>query len=104
MPKKWVDCIECPNNFYITERDQEFYAQRGLVLPKRCFQCRQKNKREREESRSAQVDSTTNNSWQRPTDGPKDWHEVWTEPAKPAPPPRPDQPRKPHRSPVRKRG
>lgn len=39
-----IKCEECGQVFYFTERDQEFYKQKGFQQPKRCFKCRQARK------------------------------------------------------------
>ena len=35
-------CSECGNDFLFSERDQEFFAQKGYSQPKRCPSCRAK--------------------------------------------------------------
>jgi CxxC-x17-CxxC domain-containing protein len=37
---KNLTCSDCGEQFVFTERDQEFYAQRGFTEPKRCASCR----------------------------------------------------------------
>ena len=47
MPTLQLQCIDCPNTFEHTERDQDFYAERGFETPKRCKPCRIKKKNRR---------------------------------------------------------
>jgi hypothetical protein len=49
MPDIFIKCIECGQEFRYTERDQEFYQERGFVPPKRCKVCRDKKKSRFEE-------------------------------------------------------
>src|SRR4051812_17712345 len=37
---KTLTCADCSEQFVFTERDQEFYAQRGFTEPRRCASCR----------------------------------------------------------------
>lgn len=39
-----LECIECKNSFYFSERDQLFFKEKGFQTPKRCYNCRQKRK------------------------------------------------------------
>lgn len=54
MPTIYRECIQCNADFYITEKDQRFFESRDLELPKRCWKCRQENKRKAEAARAAQ--------------------------------------------------
>ena len=38
-------CIQCNKEFNISEGEERFYRDRNLELPKRCQECRDKNKR-----------------------------------------------------------
>lgn len=42
-------CVEqdCGSGFTITAGEQEFFADKGMTLPKRCPSCRQKRKAEK---------------------------------------------------------
>ncbi len=51
MPDKTLRCVDCGNEFSFSEKDQEFYNQRGFQEPKRCKDCRDKRRRERGGSR-----------------------------------------------------
>jgi len=51
MPDKTLRCVDCGNEFSFSEKDQEFYSQRGFSRPKRCKDCRDKHRRERGGSR-----------------------------------------------------
>jgi DNA replicative helicase MCM subunit Mcm2 (Cdc46/Mcm family) len=44
MPSEYLKCVDCGNEFEHTERDQEFYQERGFTPPKRCRSCRTKKK------------------------------------------------------------
>lgn len=57
MPKIYRECIQCESDFYIKESDQAFFEQKGLELPKRCWPCRQKNKREAAEAKARQAEA-----------------------------------------------
>ena len=37
-------CVDCGAGFLVTEGEVSFYAQRALVLPKRCAPCRRARK------------------------------------------------------------
>lgn len=39
-----LECVECKNSFYFSERDQLFFKEKGFQQPKRCYNCRQKRK------------------------------------------------------------
>ncbi len=39
-----ISCVECGSDFAFTDRDQAFYAERGMSQPKRCRNCRQARK------------------------------------------------------------
>lgn len=51
MPKIFKNCIQCGNEFYISEKDQGFFTTNNLEFPKRCWACRQRNKLEKEKSK-----------------------------------------------------
>lgn len=45
---KTIKCIDCGTEFVFTARDQEFYKEHGFNNePKRCKQCRDKKKAEK---------------------------------------------------------
>ena len=44
MPDQQLTCVECKQPFTFSERDQEFFAERGFTPPKRCKDCRAANK------------------------------------------------------------
>jgi hypothetical protein len=44
MASKMLPCGDCGQEFEWTERDQEFYANKGFSQPKRCKPCREKRK------------------------------------------------------------
>lgn len=39
-----IKCKDCGNEFVFTERDQEFYKEKGFSDPVRCPECRKKRK------------------------------------------------------------
>ena len=45
---KTLTCADCSEQFVFTERDQEFYAQRGFTEPRRCASCRAIKKAQRD--------------------------------------------------------
>lgn len=55
MARIYQNCLSCQREFYITDKDQEFFKrlalehERELHLPKRCYRCR-KQRREDAES------------------------------------------------------
>ena len=40
MPDLDITCAECGDTFPFTEREQDYYRERGLSHPKRCKPCR----------------------------------------------------------------
>ena len=40
MPDLDITCAECGSTFPFTEREQDYYRERGLSHPKRCKPCR----------------------------------------------------------------
>jgi len=40
MPDMEITCAECGDSFPFTEREQDYYRERGLSHPKRCKPCR----------------------------------------------------------------
>jgi hypothetical protein len=57
MPKLYRECKQCQNEFYITDRDQQYFTSRDLELPKRCWSCRQRNKREAQQEIAKQKEA-----------------------------------------------
>jgi CxxC-x17-CxxC domain-containing protein len=49
MPDRTITCADCGADFLFSERDQSFYAERGLSEPKRCKPCRDQRKARRTE-------------------------------------------------------
>jgi len=39
-----ITCVDCQTPFTFTERDQQFYTERGFTPPKRCLRCRRAKK------------------------------------------------------------
>ena len=50
-------CVQCGKSFELSESEIDFYRKKNLHLPKRCKECRQKNKQKQG------VSSRENNSW-----------------------------------------
>ena len=40
-------CVQCGRDFALTDGEIKFYQEKGLTLPKRCPECRNKNKKEK---------------------------------------------------------
>ena len=55
MPNLNLQCCDCPKEFYFKEKDQMFYAQQGYDAPKRCWDCRQVRKAEKQAKALAAV-------------------------------------------------
>ncbi len=49
---KSLTCADCGEQFVFTERDQEFFAQRGFTEPRRCPSCRALKKAQRDSGSS----------------------------------------------------
>ena len=45
MPDKNLTCVECAKQFTFTDKEQQFYTERGFQEPKRCSSCRAARKR-----------------------------------------------------------
>jgi len=43
-------CVQCQRTFYIGEKDQEFFAEKDFPLPKKCWTCRRKLAKAREDA------------------------------------------------------
>lgn len=44
-------CKECSAPFVVTEGEKDFYKAKGFPVPKRCRDCRQKNRERKNENR-----------------------------------------------------
>ena len=54
---KTIKCVDCKTEFTFTAREQDFYHEKGFTNePKRCKECREKKKAERN------IKSQNNNS------------------------------------------
>ena len=50
---KTLTCVDCGNDFTFTAGEQAFYKEKGLTNePKRCKECRDKKKAERNSNRN----------------------------------------------------
>ena len=47
-----VICVECGKPFTISDNERQWFIDKNLALPKRCFPCRQKRKQEREATKN----------------------------------------------------
>lgn len=45
MSDREINCAQCQNPFVFTEREQQFYTERGFQEPKRCKGCRESRSR-----------------------------------------------------------
>jgi hypothetical protein len=48
MPDQTMTCRDCNTSFEFTEREQEFFKEKGFNPPVRCPDCRRKRKAEKE--------------------------------------------------------
>lgn len=48
MQDKEIKCADCERTFLFTASEQEFFQGRGMSEPKRCKDCRQARKAQRE--------------------------------------------------------
>ncbi len=47
MGDKTLKCKDCGNDFVLTVKEQQFFVGKGLAEPKRCRDCRAKNKKDK---------------------------------------------------------
>ena len=52
MSDRTITCADCGADFLFSEREQNFYAERGMSEPKRCKSCRDQRKAQRGDSHS----------------------------------------------------
>jgi CxxC-x17-CxxC domain-containing protein len=60
---KTLTCADCSEQFVFTERDQEFYAQRGFTEPRRCASCRAIKKAQRDGGSGGSYGSGSSDSY-----------------------------------------
>ncbi len=48
MADQTLTCKDCGNDFEFTQKDQDFFKEKGFDPPKRCKPCREVNKRARQ--------------------------------------------------------
>ncbi|MPM63647.1 hypothetical protein SDC9_110528 [bioreactor metagenome] len=54
MSDKIIKCKDCGENFIFTEREQEFYKEKGFNNdPVRCPECRRLKKQQREQGKTS---------------------------------------------------
>lgn len=47
MPNIYANCSECKREFYMTEKEMEYYTSMEFAFPRRCWNCRKKKQLER---------------------------------------------------------
>ena len=55
MPRLDLTCSDCGRDFYFKEKDQQFYTKHGYDMPKRCWDCRQLRKKQKQDKAIAAV-------------------------------------------------
>lgn len=51
MEDKTITCVDCKEDFTFTGGEQEFYQKKGFSDPKRCKDCRERKKAQKENRR-----------------------------------------------------
>ena len=46
----WYTCVQCGKKFELSEAEKDFYEEKNLSLPKRCKECRKRNRIEKTEA------------------------------------------------------
>ena len=46
----WYTCVQCGKKFELSEAEKDFYEEKNLSLPKRCKECRKRNRIEKNEA------------------------------------------------------
>ena len=46
----WYTCVQCGKKFELSEAEKDFYEEKNLPLPKRCKECRKRNRIEKNEA------------------------------------------------------
>jgi hypothetical protein len=81
-------CVRCEKQFYINERDQQFFYEQKIPLPKHCWDCRQQNKREAENALEREVSGDVDREWNERLKAAqpdsKKWEDVWNDKPKAA--------------------
>ena len=49
MGDREINCVDCKNDFILTESEQRFFMDKGLSVPKRCKDCRQIRREQKEQ-------------------------------------------------------
>ena len=44
MPNEYLTCSDCQTEFEFSDRDKQYYEDKGYNPPKRCRDCREKKK------------------------------------------------------------
>ena len=52
MADRTLVCNDCQKEYVFTEREQEFYAEKGFEEPKRCPDCRKARKQQKNQRSS----------------------------------------------------
>ena len=50
MRNMWYTCVQCGKKFELSEAEKDFYEEKNLSLPKRCKECRKRNRIEKNEA------------------------------------------------------
>jgi len=43
-----LSCRDCESNFFVSDKEQSFFTEKGLTMPTRCYPCRQEKKAQRQ--------------------------------------------------------
>lgn len=49
MSDETINCADCKSDFVWTEGEQQFFEQKAFKKPRRCRECRQKRRADREQ-------------------------------------------------------
>ena len=49
--EKYITCSDCREEFVWSEKEQDFYAEQGFTAPKRCKECREIRKQNKQQGR-----------------------------------------------------
>lgn len=64
-----LTCVDCFNTFIFTAGEQEYYASKGLLRPKRCPECRVKKRQRYQLKERQNYDRPNKSRERRPYDG-----------------------------------
>jgi len=49
MGDREINCVDCKNDFILTESEQSFFIDKNLSVPKRCKDCRNIKRKQKEQ-------------------------------------------------------